>query len=175
MANVATNVRVGVTGTIWNAVTGTALPGDALTAPNVAFDDLGYVSDDGVTQTIDTSTTDIVAWGGDTVRTIQTEHSVSYTFTLIETKAEVLALYYSDTAATSALATITAAQATRGAWIIDVVDGDQAIRLEMSDAQITDKGDVTYATAEAIGYEVTITAYPDGSGTKVSKHIATIV
>lgn len=174
MANVAANVRVGVTGSVFQAPSGTSLPGDAITAPGVGFDDLGYVSDAGVTQSINRTTTDIVAWGGDVVRTVQTEHNVTYSFTLIETKAETLALYYSDTDASATAAQITSAQAARGVWIIDVVDGSNVIRLELPDAEITDTGDVTYATEEAIGYECTVTAYPDGSGVKAYQWMATV-
>lgn len=170
MANDSSNVRVGVTGSVHRGTLGATLPGDVTTAPT-GFTDLGYISEDGVAQTIDRSTEQIKAWGGDTVRTIQTEHDVQYTFTFIETKAEVLEMYYNDPDATASLVSITAAQAERATFIIDVVDGDQLIRLEIPDAQVTDTGDVTYATEEAIGYEVTIDCYPDNTGVKVYKRL----
>jgi hypothetical protein len=168
----AADVRVGVNGSVYVAPAATALTGDTATDPTTAsFTDLGYVSEDGVAQTIDRSTSDIKAWGGDVVRTIQTEHSVSYTFTLIETSAEVVQLYYNDPDATATLAEITGAQAGRHAFIIDVLDGSKKIRLEIPDGEITDTGDVTYATEEAIGYEMTITCYPDSNGVKVFKRM----
>lgn len=175
MATDATLVRVGVTGTVWTALQGVpTLPGDALTAPT-GFTDLGYISEDGVTQSISNSTNDIKAWGGDTVRTIQTEHDLQFTFTMIETNAETLKLYYSDPNATASAVSITSAQGVRQTMILDVVDGDQAIRLELPDCQVTEVGDIVYATEDAIGYEVTITCYPDNTGVKAYKWLATII
>jgi hypothetical protein len=46
------------------------------------------------------------------------------------------------------------------------VDGDVDIRIVIPDGQVTERGDVTYANGEAIGYDVTVTAYPDDSGVK---------
>lgn len=175
MATDATLVRVGVTGTVWTALQGVpTLPGDALTAPT-GFTDLGYISEEGVTQSISSSNTDIKAWGGDTVRTIQTEHDLTYSFTMIETNAATLKLYYSDSGATAAAVSITGAQGARQTMILDVVDGDQAIRLELPDCQVVEVGDITYATEDAIGYQVTVTCYPDGTGVKAYKWIATII
>ena len=86
MALDATQVRVGVTGAVYVAPTGTTLPTDATTSLAVAFDDVGYISEDGVTETQDTDTNDIVAWqNGAVVRKIQTSHDLTYSFAMLET------------------------------------------------------------------------------------------
>lgn len=170
----AANVRVGVTGSVHFAATGTTLPTDATTALDVAFTDLGYITDDGVVQAIDRSTTDMKAWGGDVVRTVQTEHNVTYTFSMMETNDDVLQLFYADADASTTTTEITGAQAQRGSWAVEVVDGSEKIRLVIPDGEITGVGDVTYATEEAIVYELTVTAYPDGSSVKAYKYGATV-
>lgn len=165
MALSADNVRVAVTGGIFVAPTGTALPTTPDTALNVAFDDLGYVSEDGVTEAQDTEVTDFRAWqNGDVVRKVQTSHDLTYSFTLIETKTEVLEEFYGPL--NGGVVEITGDQLERKSWVIDVVDGDHEIRIVIPDGQVTERGEVTYATAEMIAYPVTVTCYPDDSAVK---------
>jgi hypothetical protein len=170
MTKTAANVRVGVVGEVhYDGLDGTE-PTSA-TAALTGFVGLGYVSEGGVTQSISGSTTNLVAWGGDTVRTVSTEHNATFSFVLIETSAEVLKTYYGDDTATASAAKITAAQGRRGMWVIDVLDGDYTIRLVLPDAQVTTTGDVVYATGELIGYPITLTAYPDTSEVKAYIYI----
>ena len=165
MTLTADNVRVAVTGGIFVAPTGTALPTSAITALNVAFNDLGYVGENGVTEAQNADVTDIKAWqNGDTVRKVQTSHDVTYNLTLIETKDEVLEVYYGPL--TGGVVHVTGDQLGHQSWVIEVVDGDVDIRSVIPDGQVTERGDITYANGEAIGYDVTVTAYPDDSGIK---------
>jgi hypothetical protein len=46
-------VRAGITGELYAAPVGTALPTDTSTALNAAFKGLGYFSEDGVTETFE--------------------------------------------------------------------------------------------------------------------------
>jgi len=49
----------------------------------------------------------------------------------------------------------------RQSFILDVVDGAELLRTYIPQGEVTEVGDVVYASGSAIGYEVTITAYPD--------------
>lgn len=171
MALTASNVRVGITGGISFGPLSSTLPTDPLSAIPTGFVDVGYIGEDGVTENIEADSNAIKAWqNGDTVRTIQTSHDVSFEFTMIETSDATLAVYYADEDATVEETKITGAQSPRKSWIIDVVDGDEAIRLVIPDGQITDRGGVTYQTEDAIGYPVTLTAYPDKDGVKAYRY-----
>jgi len=61
-----------VGGALFRAPAGTALPTDAVTALAEAYKCLGYVSEDGVTNSTSIDSDEIKAWGGDTVLTPQT-------------------------------------------------------------------------------------------------------
>lgn len=171
MALTADNVRVGVTGACYLADTGTELPTDATTTVNVSFIDLGYVSDDGVSQAIDESRSDIVAWqNADVVRKVKTSQDVTYSFTMIETSAATLEAYYGNYAGPGVVE-INGTDTPHKSWIIDVVDDDDTIRLVIPDGQVTERGEITYANGEEVGYPITITAFPDSSGNKAYKYI----
>jgi hypothetical protein len=160
MALDATKVRVGVTGGAYVAPLGTTLPTDATSALNGAFVELGYINENGVTETQNISTNKIKAWqNGDIVRTVQTQHDLEYKFTPLESNASVLAQVYPS-------GQITGAQRGNAEWVFNVVDGVNKIRVVLPNAQITDIGDVNYVNGDAIDYPLTITAYPDASGVK---------
>lgn len=165
MALVSENVRVGLTGTIKKAPANTALPTSPTATPNVAFVDLGYISDAGFEQTQTSTTTQIKAWqNSDIVREIQTEHSLMFHFTAIETNAAVLAAYYGNYSAGKV--EINGKQPGTFSWIFEVIDDDlvgvaDIIRIVIPRGQLTDRGTVTFAAADAIGYEMTIECFPD--------------
>ena len=52
--------------------------------------------------------------------------------------------------------------------------GNRVKRIVVPNAQITEVGDVTYVDGEPIGYEVTVSAYPDASGNTAYEYIATV-
>jgi hypothetical protein len=160
MAVDADNVVVGVTGAIYQAPIATTLPTNSATALNVAFKELGYVSEEGVSEANGTSTNNIKAWqNGTVVRKVQTEHDVTYTFTLIETNPEVLAAYYGNYA--TGKVEVNAKVLPNKRWVIDVLDGTSKIRIVIPNGQVTERGTVSYVNAGVASYQLTITAFED--------------
>lgn len=172
MATTASNVRVGVTGEVSLAEAGTTLPTDSSTTLDVAFSGLGYNTEDGVLEAINETTTDIKAWqNGDTVRTVATEHDVEYTFTLMETNADTLAAYYGADSYDTGVVEVKAGTATRGVWVVEVIDGDDVVRIVIPDGEVTASGQVTYANnGSAVTYPLTVKCYPDSTGVKAYKY-----
>lgn len=162
MALDSDNVRVAVTGVVSVGPTTATAPTDA-SAALTGFNDLGYVGEDGVTETRDRSTTKLKAWqNADTVREVVTDASISYKCVLLETKKETVELFYASTVddTTGAIVIVPSATGGRQSFVVDVIDGDDFIRAYIPSGEVTEVGDQVYASGEAIGYEVTITAYP---------------
>lgn len=165
MTLTADNVRVAVSGAVYIAPHGSTAPTDATTAPAAAFKDLGYVSEDGVVEARDRSTNDIIAWqNSDKVRTVVTEAGMTLTLTLIETKTETVEAYYGTALQADGSITIVPSETGgRQAFIFDVVDGTDVVRTYVPSGEITEVGELTNASGDPVGYEITISCYPDAS------------
>ena len=174
MANTAGNVIAGkpaLNGAVYRAASGTTAPTDATTALSADFKCLGYCGEDGLVNSNSPSTTDIKAWGGDTVLSIQEEKTDTFQVTLIEVlNADVLKAVYgasnvSGTLSTGVTITANAKEAEEGVWAVDMLLNSNTVkRIVIPKGKITEIGDITYSDSDPIGYEVTITALPDASG-----------
>jgi hypothetical protein len=169
MANDASKVRVAAAGVVYHAPIATALPTDTTTALNVAFVDVGYIADEGLTADPEEATADIRAWGGDLVRRVITEYGETYTFTMLETNANSVTAYFGNGTAT---AWEGKQIEIRKAWVFHITDGAKVRRIVLPDAAVTDRGSITYATSEAIAYPVTVSTFPNAAGVH-SFHYAT--
>lgn len=170
MALDSDNVRVATTGAVYVAPVGTAAPTDSEGALNGSFVDLGYVSADGITETMDKSTTQIRSWqDGSLVREVVSEGTYSVEMTFIETNEAVLELYYGVAQTGGKFSIDPRKTGGRQSFVIDVIDGSSVERTYIPSGEITSVGERTLASGEAIGYQVTITAYADASSTVVEK------
>lgn len=164
MATNSDNVLVGVTGAIYKAPAGTTLPTSAYAALDVAFKELGFVTEEGVTEAQSTQVTNLRAWqNGTVVRKVQTEHDVTYQFTLMETNPEALEAYYGNyaTASGGGKVEINAAKMPRECWVVDVIDDESKVRIVIPAGEVTTKGQVAYVNGNAATYSITLTAYED--------------
>lgn len=174
MANTSGNVTAGkpaTTGAIYCGPLATQLPTDAKTALNAGFKCLGYVSEDGLKNDNSPETSNVKAWGGDTVLALQTAKEDKFVFKLIEAmNEEVLKVIYgsgnvSGTLSTGITIEANADEAEQCAWVFEMVlKGGYLKRIVVPKASVTDLGSITYSDSDAVGYDVTITAVPDASG-----------
>ncbi len=167
MATDSSNVRVAVTGEVSVGATSATAP-TAVDSTLTGFTGLGYVSEDGITETRDRTTNDIKAWqNADTVRTVITDSNLSYTFKLIETTEASLELFYGSSITTVSgsgndkLVVLPGETGGRQSFVIDVEDSTDLLRIYIPQGELAEVGDVVYASGEPIGYEVTVRAYPD--------------
>lgn len=175
MALDSDNVRVAVTGAVYVAPTGTTAPTTSSSSLDAAFTDLGYVSADGITENIDRTTNQIRAWqNGSLVREVTSEGTYSVDMTFIETNEAVLELYYGTTNSSGQFDIDPTSSGGRQSFVIDVVDGSIVERIYIPAGEITSVGTRTLASGEAVGYQVTITAYADAGSTTVTKWFSSL-
>lgn len=174
MALTADNVRVAVTGAVYTAPTGTTAPTTPAAAFGAGWVDLGYVSEDGVTESYNEDTTDIKAWqGGTTVRTLTSSTTAQLHLTLIESSNAVLEVFHKGSTITTDTGNSTLEVGPpvedKRAFALDVIDGDTHVRILVANGEVTERGDVVYKNDEPIGYEITITCYPDADNVVMVK------
>lgn len=159
---------------VFVAPLGTALPTDATTALADEFIDLGWVSEDGVTNSIKRDTTKHYAWGGDVVRVTQDRYTETIRLALLETNEAVLKVVYGDdavtTTGTAPNTTVSAVshsslQLGRQVFVIDYIDGDKIGRIVIKEGQVTEIGDIKYVHKDLTMYDLTVDCYrpEDGS------------
>lgn len=165
-------------GGIYWAPLSTALPTDEATALPAAFKPLGFVSEDGVQPTRDTSIEKIKAWGGDIVAALLADESRSFEFTLLEVfYEEVLKFVYGAenvtiTAPTAAVGTKYAVMDKGGKrdnvlLVFDMRHGSKRRRLVVPIADYNLTGEQPYVDNALTAYTVTVEAIKDSSGVRV--------
>ena len=164
MANDASNVSVAGDGIVATAPLETAGPTGLGVLPT-GFNDLGYISEDGVTESTEQSVEKIKAWQRNAVvRSTVTEGETTFSFTLIETKKETVELAFGVTVeADGSYVKNPGADRPHQSFIIDVIDGDRTERSYIPDGQVTELGEITRVNGEAVGYEVTVTAFDNAA------------
>ncbi len=178
----AGNVTAGkpkIQGAIYRAPFGTALPTDAVSALNGAFKNMGYGSEEGLTNNNTPESEKIKAWGGDVVLTVQTGKEDTFNITLLETmNTDVMKAIYGDANVSGNMDTgvtikANATEQAAASWVIDMVLKNAIKRIVIPEATITDIGEIKYADAEATGYNLTLTAVPDTAGNTHYEYIKT--
>ena len=181
MSQQALDVSVGkprAAGGIYAGETSIPAPTDATTALSQALVNLGYVSEDGLVNSIEASTENVTAWGGDTVLTVRTSRNETFTWTFIQTNDAVMSeVYGPDNVSTGSNNSLTVLHNSRDLprrlYVFEILmTNDRVKRIVVPNAQITEVGDVTYVDGEAIGYEVTLSAFPDDAGNTAYEYIA---
>ena len=186
MATSSANVRVGapdrVTGAVMRAPLGTALPTTPIVAPGVAFKDLGYVSEDGISVAQSSTWEKIRDWGGDQVRTFLSDFTGTLSWTFLETQDDALKATYGDNNVTITAATVStgkytavklnSTEPTAGAWLFNMSDSitddvARTMRIVVPNGQITERGEISFSRNAAIMYPVTLETYPDATGNAI--------
>jgi hypothetical protein len=181
MGNTATNVTTGkpnISGAVFVAPKGTTAPTDATTALSSSFVCLGYVSEDGLTNANDMDVSAIKAWGGMIVYRSLNELNDTFALTLIESEnADVLKAVYGDTNVTvdtdgTIHVSVKSEDPQERVWVFDLsLRGNKAKRIVVEDGAITSRGEITYNDSDAVGYNITVSAYPNSSGKTHDEYI----
>lgn len=184
MSGTATNVTAGkpkTSGAVFTAPAGTTLPTDAVTAMSSvseAYEDLGYVSEDGVTESISIATTAIKEWGGSIVLITQDEKTATFKYKLIEYLSKAVQKFTNgDDNVSGEIETgmkITVDDSDAGERVLvfwQILRGGIPLRIVVPRCKIVSVGDIVYKSNEAIGYDVTVQAIKNDSGQYYDKYM----
>lgn len=169
----ASNVSAGkpkVAGAVYRAPKGTTLPTDATTALAGAFVDMGYVSEDGITNSNSPSSEKIKDWGGQVVLIVKSEQPDTFKIKFIEAlNTNVLQTVYGSANVTTSTNKINVVVNGKDpgeyVYAIDMVmTGGALKRIVIPCGALSALADIVYKNSEAVGYEVTLDALPDSSG-----------
>lgn len=173
--NSVSNVTAGkpkIGGSVFRAPAGTDLPTDAITSLDAAFQCLGYVSDEGVTNSTAIESEEIKAWGGDTVLTPQTGKTDTFQTALLESlNVDALKAYFGDdnVTGTSLKSGLTikcnSKELQSSVWVFEMIAaGNIPHRVVIPNAKPTEMEDITYVDNEPVSLGMTLTALPDEDG-----------
>ena len=159
-------------GAIYRAPLNTKLPVSYSETLDPAFKNLGYVSEDGVTNGNSPSGDKVKAWGGATVMNYSDDRPDTFKMKLIEAfNPEVLKTIYNDKNVTVASnsgdisVTVTSEDMAQYCWVIDMIlKGNRAKRIVIPIASITELEEIVYKDNEPVAYGITLSAEPDSSG-----------
>lgn len=181
MANTSAYVSTGkpnIAGAVYVAPKETALPTDATTPLASAFVCLGYVSEDGLENNNEMDISAIKAWGGAIVYRSLTELDDTFALTLIESEnVDVLKNVYGDANVTEEDGAITvevkAEDPQEKVWVFELsLRGGKKKRIVIPDGAVTSRDAISYNDEDAIGYGITVSAYPDANGSTHKEYIA---
>lgn len=169
MANNKKNTSLGkpmANGMVYVAPGGTALPTDATTALADTYKTVGFISEDGITNSIDTDTTTVTDAGGTTVINEISSYSETYQFAMMETQADALGVRF-ETANVKASdgdkLTVDHKMPTGESrvYVFEILmTGNKVKRIVVPDGTVSEFGDTQYHAGDAIVYDVTIAANP---------------
>jgi len=172
----ATDVTAGkpkVGGHVFRAPLGSTIPTDAVTALASAFIDMGYISEDGVTNSNTPESEIIKAWGGTPVLTVQTSKDDTFKLKFISAEnVEVQKMVYGDENVDGTISGTNGLKVTANAkeledyiYVIEMLaNGNVAHRVVIPAAKPSEIGDIVYKDDEVVGYDVTLACSADEAG-----------
>lgn len=136
--------------------------------------DLGYLDENGLKQKEDRSNTDVFAWGGDLIGTLQDKYSRTMTFRLMQfNNAAVQSAAHgignvSVTAATTSAGNeiavkLNAVLLDTRAWVFDGIYGLQLCRVVIPIGRVVQVGEIDMTHKAYSTIECTLKAYPDAN------------
>lgn len=160
-----------VGGAVSTGPVSTKLPTSAIEKLSDALKNLGYISDDGLTNENTRESEDVKAWGGDVVDSLQTEKTDKFTYKLIEAlNVEVLETVFGQSNVTGTLeegikVEVNSKELEEQAIVIDMILKKGILkRIVIPYGKIVEMSEIKYGDEELLGYEITVQAFPDKSG-----------
>ncbi len=170
-----TNVKGVDGGYGFSAPAGTTVPaiGSALGS---SFANMGYISSDGLEESVETDSEEVTDLNGDVVYVMTSKETEKLTFTLISLTADSLKEMHGqgNVTTTSSLTTVKHKTTDRGqrTYVFELLLKDgRAWRKAVPYGQVTEVGPIVHGAGNVFGREITITCYPDSDGVRIYDYI----
>lgn len=156
-----------ITGTVFIAPLGTPMPTSASEELNEAFENVGYIGEDGITNATDTDTTEVADMGGNTILSVITSYKETYQFVMLETNKTSLSLRYETENVTGDESTGLKVvhkmpKGEKHATVLDLfLTGSKRKRICITSSGVSEVGDIAYVAGTALGYDTTLACDPD--------------
>lgn len=169
----ATTVRGVQGGYLWIAPKGTPVPTGCTPAMSAmaGFICIGYVVEDGITETLDASSDSLKDLNGDTIAMTNASTTETITATLVSVSEGSLGVQYgSKNVSVAEDGSITVDHNWSNAdeeyaAVLDLLLKDgMPLRKVVAAAKVTERGDVTFSGSELLGREVALTYLSDENG-----------
>lgn len=162
------------TGAVAVAPVGTTMPTDAKSELASAWDDSGYISEDGISVTVTRSTTPIRDWSKNAVRNLLTEYAGSISLAFLQVDEFAAERMFGASNVTVTAATSSAGEQIKisigaelppiEAWCFSMKDGNARIRVLVPQGQITDVNQIDFKPDAGNVIGGTLATYDDGTG-----------
>ena len=162
----------------FSAPLGTTAPGD--TAPfaslGSAFENMGFISNDGIEEEIDADTDDITDMNGDVIFVCRSSEKETLVLTLVSVTEAALKEMHGHQNVTSATdwwkVKHTVKDHDQRVYVFDLYLKDgRKMRKVVPNGIVSEVGSITYVSSEVYGREITITCMPDADGNRVIDYI----
>ncbi|GGN39451.1 hypothetical protein FHR83_006715 [Actinoplanes campanulatus] len=159
-----------------SAVTATA-PTDAGSSLDPDFQEVGAISEDGITESTSQDRTDVFIWQNNTLaRRIPGQTTKTWTLAASETNLMTLGVQFAGSTITQTAEGVSIEEKAPGTdirqWVLHGIDGSDLQRIYVPLGEVTERGDVVWSAAGVTVYEWTLSAYADPSGNFAYRYIA---
>lgn len=158
------NARIWLGAQVLTAPLDTPIPTNLVTDWDDDFDDLGLLSQDGLTGSRSESSTDHFAYGNTLVRTTRRDHKRTFQVTALESNLTVLELVDPgssvDTVGGVTTRIVKTPQKNERMFAFELLDGDVMMRRIIPRGEVTAVGDQVVSDNAISMYPLTISVYP---------------
>ena len=173
------NVKGVLGGYGYSAPIGTSLPTDSspFATLNQAFDNMGFISSDGIEESIDTDTDNVTDLSGDVIYVIKSSETETLVLTLVSVTVPALKEMHGHSNVTQKTGFVevkhTIKEHDQRSYVFDLLLKDgRKLRKVVPNGIVSEVGSITYVSSEVYGREITITCMPDASGVRTYDYIA---
>ena len=164
-----TNPRIWVDSTVAVGPVGTTAPTNIATGLDSDFVDLGFLTEDGLTESREQDSKDHYATGGVLIRTTRSKHKRTFKFTCLEDTAVTFGLVNpgSDQSTTTGVTTRTVRtpEPNPQAFVLQQADGEYGRRIHVARGEVVEVGEIKAGDEDMVMLELTVNVYPASDGT----------